>query len=82
MVVLHWAFGDRRSLHAPANHRVNQVVYTSTHDTNTTVGWFEEELSGKQRAQTGLDPAQPHWDLIEMAMQSRANLAIARSPRK
>jgi 4-alpha-glucanotransferase len=77
MVVLHWAFGGgRNNLHAPRNHRANQVVYTSTHDTNTTVGWFEEELSKRMRAQTGLDPAEPHWGLIELAMQSRASLAI------
>jgi 4-alpha-glucanotransferase len=77
MVVLHWAFDDNpRNLHNPRNHRPNQVVYTSTHDTNTTVGWFEEELSKKQRAATGLDPAEPSWGLIDLAMQSRANLAI------
>jgi 4-alpha-glucanotransferase len=76
MVVLHWAFGGKPSnLHAPANHRVNSVVYTSTHDTDTTVGWFRD-LTRKQRALTGLDPAEPHWGLIEIAMQSRASLAI------
>jgi 4-alpha-glucanotransferase len=76
MVVLHWAFGgDAGNLHAPRNHRENQVVYTSTHDTNTTAGWFEE-LSRKQRAATGLDPGDPSWGLIEIAMQSRAALAI------
>jgi 4-alpha-glucanotransferase len=77
MAVLLWAFGGKPgNLHAPRNHRPNEVVYTSTHDTNTVVGWFEEDLSKKQRAETGLDPAEPHWGLIEMAMQSRANLAI------
>jgi 4-alpha-glucanotransferase len=76
MVVLQWAFGRRRSnLHAPRNHRRNQVVYTSTHDTDTAVGWFER-LGRKQRAATGLDPAEPSWGLIEIAMQSRASLAI------
>ncbi|MGH2934256.1 MAG: 4-alpha-glucanotransferase [Gaiellaceae bacterium] len=76
MVVLHWAFGGKRSnLHAPANHRVNLVVYTSTHDTDTTVGWFHD-LTRRQREQTGLDPAEPHWGLIEIAMRSRASLAI------
>ena len=74
MVVLLWAFGG--GLHHPDNHVENQVVYTTTHDTNTAVGWFEEELSKKQRAATGLDPAEPHWGLIELAMQSRASLAI------
>jgi 4-alpha-glucanotransferase len=77
MVVLHWAFGgSANNIHAPRNHRANQVVYTSTHDTNTTVGWFDEELSKRQRAATGLDDAEPHWGLIDIAMRSRASLAI------
>ena len=75
MVVLLWAFGKPSSLHAPANHRENQVVYTSTHDTDTTVGWFRD-LRPRQRAATGLDPEEPHWGLIEMALASRASLTI------
>jgi 4-alpha-glucanotransferase len=76
MVVLHWAFGRvSGNPHAPPNHRVNQVVYTSTHDTDTTVGWFEK-LSASERAQTGLDPRDPSWGLIEHAMSSRATLAV------
>jgi 4-alpha-glucanotransferase len=76
MAVLHWAFGRARTNpHAPANHRVNQVVYTSTHDTDTTVGWFAA-LTRKEKARTALDPAEPHWGLIEVALQSRAALAI------
>ena len=75
-VVLHWAFGGVRSNpHAQRNHRVNQVVYTSTHDTDTTVGWFES-LKRAERTATGLDPNEPHWGLIEIAMQSPAALAI------
>jgi 4-alpha-glucanotransferase len=76
MAVLHWAFGGARANpHAPANHRVNQVVYTSTHDTDTTVGWFAS-LKKKEKARTGLDPAEPHWGLIEIALQSPAALAV------
>ncbi len=76
MVVLHWAFGGKPSnLHAPANHRVNSVVYTSTHDTDTTVGWYAD-LRARERAAVPVDPDEPHWGLIEIAMQSRASLAI------
>jgi 4-alpha-glucanotransferase len=76
MAVLLWAFGgSRTNPHAPRNHRENEVVYTSTHDTDTAAGWFAG-LKKKERAATGLDPAEPHWGLIEMAEQSRANLAI------
>jgi 4-alpha-glucanotransferase len=76
MAVLQWAFGGgRANPHAPANHRENQVVYTSTHDTDTAVGWYRS-LKKKDRAATGLDPAEPHWGLIAMAMESRAALAM------
>ncbi len=76
MVVLLWAFrGRRRSPHRLENHRVNSVAYTSTHDTDTAVGWFSG-LARRQRAATGLDPGEPHWDLIELAYSSRASLAI------
>jgi 4-alpha-glucanotransferase len=78
MVVLLWAFrgGRRRNPHAVQNHRVNSVAYTSTHDTATVVGWFEN-LSRRQRSATGLDPHEPQWGLIELAYESRARLAIA-----
>jgi 4-alpha-glucanotransferase len=76
MAVLLWASGESRTNpHAPRNHRENQVVYTSTHDTDTAAGWFAS-LKKKEREATGLDPAEPHWGLIEMAEGSRANLAI------
>jgi 4-alpha-glucanotransferase len=76
MAVLQWAFGgSRRNPHALENHRENQVVYTSTHDTNTAAGWFES-LGRDDREATGLDPAEPHWELIELAMGSRAQLAV------
>jgi 4-alpha-glucanotransferase len=76
MVVLLWAFRRRaRNPHRPENHRRNSVVYTSTHDTDTAVGWFSG-LSGRQRDATGLDPAEPNWGLIELAYESPAELAI------
>jgi len=69
MVVLQWAFeGSRANPHRLENHRVHQVVYTSTHDTNTAVGWNDETHT--------LDDPEPHWRLIEVALGSRAALAI------
>jgi 4-alpha-glucanotransferase len=77
MVVLLWAFRpSRRNPHRLENHRVNSVAYTSTHDTDTAVGWFSG-LRPEQRAATGLDPQEPNWGLIELAYSSRASLAIA-----
>jgi 4-alpha-glucanotransferase len=76
MAVLQWAFGGAEgNPHAPRNHGERQVVYTSTHDTDTTAGWFAA-LSARERAATGLDPREPHWGLIEHAMRSPAALAI------
>jgi 4-alpha-glucanotransferase len=76
MVVLQWAWGGPpTNLHAPANHRENAVVYTSTHDTDTAVGWFRS-LTRRRQAATGLDPADPSWGLIDVAMHSRARLAV------
>jgi len=76
MAVLLWAFGGgRHNPHAPRNIRTRQAVYTSTHDTDTAAGWFGTLSTRKQR-ETGLDPAEPHWGLIELALQSRAALAV------
>ncbi len=76
MVVLHWAFGGRaNNPHAPDNHEEQSVVYTSTHDTDTTRGWFES-LRKRDREASGLDPRDPAWSLIEVAHASRAALSI------
>ena len=76
MVVLQWSFrGSAQNPHRLENHRPNLVVYTSTHDTDTAVGWFRS-LRPRQRAATGLDPREPHWGLIELACASPAALAI------
>nr|WP_279303825.1 4-alpha-glucanotransferase [Salinibacter ruber] len=50
MAVLQFAFGggpDNDFL--PHHHRRNQVAYTGTHDNNTIVGWWREDLSDKER---------------------------------
>jgi len=75
-VVMLWAFRDsRRSPHLLENHTPDRVVYTSTHDTDTAAGWFES-LTRREREATGLDPSDPSWGLIELALGSRASLAI------
>jgi 4-alpha-glucanotransferase len=62
MVVLLWSFsGSERNPHRLEQHRRNQVVCTSTHDTETLAGFF---------------PGRPPWDLIEAALASRADLAL------
>ena len=76
MHVLQWAFGRvAGNPHHPANHRENGVVYTGTHDSDTAVGWYRA-LPRRERAATGLDPAEPHWSLVRLALESRARLAV------
>jgi 4-alpha-glucanotransferase len=76
MAVLQFALtGPRTSPHRPENHRRNLVVYTGTHDTDTTVGWWRS-LPPPRRARSGLDPAEPHWGLIRTALRSPAAVAV------
>jgi 4-alpha-glucanotransferase len=77
MVVLQFALGGgARNPHRVENHSEQSVVYTGTHDNDTTVGWFTS-LTPAQRAASGLDPRDPSWSLLERAWSSRAALAIA-----
>lgn len=77
MAVLQFALGgDPTNPHLPQNHEEQQVVYTGTHDNDTTAGWWES-LSDEERAWSELDPNDPAWSLIEVAWGSRAALAIA-----
>ena len=77
MAVLQFGLGgDPTNPHVPANHEEQSVVYTGTHDNDTTRGWFES-LSPEDRAWADLDPADPAWSLLEAAWASRAALAIA-----
>jgi 4-alpha-glucanotransferase len=77
MRVLQFAFGaDGSNPHLPQNHERQSVVYTGTHDNDTTTGWWQS-LTDEQRAATGLDPARPAWSLMEVAWASRGALAVA-----
>jgi len=76
IVVLQRAVGGgRASPHHPDNHEEQAVVYTATHDTDTTRGWFES-LPKRMRDATGLDSREPAWSMIELAHASRAALSI------
>ncbi len=71
------------SVHRPANHAVNRVVYTSTHDQDTIRGWLES-LPPAQRAfvdsevkRAGFaEPRRPWWGLIRLAFSSPARIAM------
>jgi 4-alpha-glucanotransferase len=76
MHVMQWAFTpDVKSPHRLENHRQNGVVYTGTHDNDTTNGWWAS-LTAAEREATHLDPNDPAWSLLERAYASKAALAI------
>jgi 4-alpha-glucanotransferase len=83
MNVLHFAFGDDmpKSTYLPHNHIANSVVYTGTHDNNTSVGWLKDV--GKIEKQnlsaytgTKITTANIADQFIRLAYMSVANLAI------
>jgi 4-alpha-glucanotransferase len=81
MAILHFAFSpEPRSSFIPYAHTPNLVVYTGTHDNNTTLGWFLEDANADQRKlvldYTGTDGGEIHWDLIRLALGSVADLAV------
>jgi 4-alpha-glucanotransferase len=77
MVVLQFALGDDpTNPHLPQNHEEQAVVYTGTHDNDTTRGWWDA-LSAEERRWTELDRADPARSLVDVAWASRAALAVA-----
>jgi 4-alpha-glucanotransferase len=49
-----------------------------THDCDTALGWWRA-LPPRVRRETGLAGVEPHWELIETALSSRADLAIVQA---
>jgi 4-alpha-glucanotransferase len=81
MKVLHFAFGsDPGNPFLPFNYPRNAVVYTGTHDNDTTLGWFNTTNDyEKQNLLSYLGSISPdgiNWDLIRLALSSIANQTI------
>ncbi len=81
MKLLQFAFYDESSEYLPANYTTdNCIVYTGSHDSDCTRSWASG-LAGEER-RLFLRVAKPKkgqsktYALIELAMKSRANLAI------
>src|SRR5262249_15422752 len=80
MKVLHFAFSDPNNPYLPHQHVHNAVVYTGTHDNDTTRGWFatlpdhEQNFLKRYAPWVGGDIA---WDLMRMAWSSVADVAVA-----
>ena len=87
MKVLQMSFGNGND---PTEMDSSNVVYTGTHDNDTTVGWFHTgtgqanrqtktviDLERKQALDVlGSDGSKIHWDMIKLAIDSPADIAI------
>jgi 4-alpha-glucanotransferase len=92
MQVLQFAFGSGTSNQfLPHHYEHNTVVYTGTHDNETTAGWFnrsdttgttdDPEVVKAERDYARLyakiaEDSEAHWDFIQLALQSVADTAI------
>ena len=80
MKVLHFAWSDSANPFLPHNHSVNCIVYTGTHDNNTTRGWWENEVDERTRAfikdYLGQDVYDIVWTLARLGMRSSGRVFI------
>ena len=80
MAVLQFAFDeDFSNAYLPHNHTVNTVVYTGTHDNDTTVGWFSnlhESAKNQLRNYLKVTGKAIADDLVRCALSSVGRLAI------
>ncbi|MBI4180927.1 MAG: 4-alpha-glucanotransferase [Chloroflexi bacterium] len=92
MKVLQFAFSDgpEAEKSRPHHYPSNCVVYTGTHDNNTTLGWFRgEDINATTQSQAerrketqlalkylGSDGHEFNWDFIRLALMSVADTAI------
>jgi 4-alpha-glucanotransferase len=91
MAILQFAFGTDPQApdFKPHNYPRNRVVYTGTHDNDTTVGWWSAGAGHSTRSESdienereyaarylGLDGQEVHWAFIRAVLGSVADTAI------
>jgi len=80
MKILQFAFeGGPENPYLPHNHVENCVVYTGTHDNDTTLGWFQscdEALQAHILDYLGQPEEPMPWPLVRSALASVAELAV------
>ncbi len=80
MKVLQFAFaGGPADPYLPHNYQPNCVVYTGTHDNDTTLGWYRsapEEERDHVRRYLARGDDDIVWHLIRLALASTADLAV------
>ncbi|MEJ2667431.1 MAG: 4-alpha-glucanotransferase, partial [Deinococcales bacterium] len=81
MKVLQFAFaGDASDPYLPHNYPRNCVVYTGTHDNDTTAGWYAQAPEAERdfvRRYLARDEGNLAWEFIRLAQASVAELAMA-----
>jgi 4-alpha-glucanotransferase len=80
MAVLQFAFGSGSdNFYLPHNHTRDTVVYTGTHDNDTTAGWWQatdDQTRDHVRRYLRIDGSDIAWDLIRAAFASVGETAI------
>jgi 4-alpha-glucanotransferase len=81
LAVLQFGFADAGArIYLPHRITTDRVVYTGTHDNDTTVGWWASGISEAERraiqAYVGLPEDGIHWAFIRLAQESVASLAV------
>lgn len=81
MKILQFAFGgERNSAFLPHTFDKNTVVYTGTHDNETTVGWYRNASEAERdhvRRYIGVSGQDIAWDLTRLAFMSVSDTAVA-----
>ncbi len=80
MKVLQFAFnGDAKNPYLPSQYQSNTVVYTGTHDNDTTLGWYralDDHTRNFVDEYLGYSQEPMPWPLIRSALASPAKLAM------
>ncbi len=80
MKVLHFAFDSGPdNIFLPHRYVPNTVVYTGTHDNDTTAGWWataREADRDHARRYLGRDVSEPGWDFLRAGMGSVADTCV------
>lgn len=80
MKILQFAFGGGAdNPYLSHNHTEDSIVYTGTHDNDTTLGWYQSlppEVQADVSAYLGQPDEEMPWSLIRAAYRSVAQVAI------
>ena len=80
MKILQFAFSGPENIFLPHNYVPNCVVYTGSHDNDTTWGWYDSASERERKFANeylDVDGSDFTWDLIRSGWASVANCAIA-----